>query len=534
MNSTTRLLALSAAMTLAGCSTIDPYQRSAGIDGDLVALKAVPLAGGLGDALVEVNGQRLEWFGTLSAHARVSNLSSLAVYGLTAWGLYQGLKPGFVSDGVASESTRRNLAKAGIGAGLGYSVGNLFLNDKHDEVYVEGFKTLTCLMARTRPYLLTQGQLDDLARQADDLEQLVGQVDVETLHVNWVDGVRPNSRPQASTSSFALSRTIQALKQSRQTLERARMLVSRVETAGFQLRRQNDLVVASVSEELRRHNKGIAKPDEFLASLQAITGRFQAIAPVDTDDHDEPDGESKDKPKSGDADESASKAAAAAATPTEKAASSAASTEKALETLQKTVEQLRAIVIEPALKKDEAYQVLKKRTEVLETHLKKAEAEIKQLAKPAVPATVASATVGADALGRLAMSTAWLYAQRRKVNQYLINHNDLASRVKSIPECRAGGRSTMVLMPAEDKTVSPGSYRFMVSGVKGVPVVSLDGNAGAAPEGRKTLSVSIEGGMIAIDVLITDKASGALRLLVHDPATRALEDVVMTVVPKKP
>ena len=138
-----RWFAVAAALSLSACSTVNPYQRQPELDSDLPGLAGAAMAGSLGDALRDINAQRLAWFEALSDHARVANAASLSVYGITAWGLYQGLKPNFVTGGVASESTRANLAKAGIGAGLAYSIGNLFINDKHDEAYVEGFRALT-------------------------------------------------------------------------------------------------------------------------------------------------------------------------------------------------------------------------------------------------------------------------------------------------------------------------------------------------------------------------------------------------------
>lgn len=539
-----RLVALVAVVVVSGCSTVNPYQREDGLDKDLKDLRDKAYAGGLGDALFDLNGQRLAWFESLSTHAKVANSASLLVYGATAWGLYQGLKPGFVADGVASESTRANLAKAGIGAGLAYSIGNLFLNDKHDEAYVEGFKALTCLMARARPYLLTKDDLVDLRAQAATLEGAIQKADEAALRLRWGLGVQPAKGAKASRTAAALSATESALRQSRQTLERARMLISRVETVGFQLRRQGDLLVASVSDELRRNNKGVASPEEFLTKLQGVTGRFQAIAPVDSAD-DGSDDDAKDNAKdvtpaadtAGSNDAAAGSGAAAAvaaAAPADKVAAAATATDKALAALAAQLEALKSAVLKPEARKDQAFKQLDEQTQKLKKQLDAAEADIRKLKQAPPAAKPVAVEADEPARAKLADDAAGLYAQRRKVNQYLVNHNDLANRVKNIPECRAGGRPAMVLLPSDDRSVAPGSYRFVISGAKGVPLVSVDGDAGTPPAGQRTVVVSIEGGTVLVDLLVAANApAGALRLLVHDPVSRATEDVVLTVLPAR-
>ena len=171
-----------ALVAFAGCSAFNPYQRSDRLDKDLRAPQAAAsapqaatsapasaasaallriaaatraaeaapdaLLGDLPQALDAVTDQRNEWFGALSSHARTLNGASLALLALTGWGLYEGLKPGFVEGGTATAASRRHVAKAAIGAGGAYSIGNLFLNTKHDEAYIEGYKALTCLIVR--------------------------------------------------------------------------------------------------------------------------------------------------------------------------------------------------------------------------------------------------------------------------------------------------------------------------------------------------------------------------------------------------
>jgi hypothetical protein len=577
MNAIKQVMAVCSVATLAGCSAINPYQRSAALDRDLVLVDKdgsasckepqrrcdTPYGAGLGQALEDVNDQRLEWFGALSSHARTANLSSLAVYGLTAWGLYQGLKPGFTG-GAADSGTKRKLAMAGIGAGSAYAVGNFFLNDKHDEAYVEGIKSLTCQMVRARPYLLSEAKYKELDGAVKDasikgiepanlaigadsfggpmgtamgssmtLSDQMEALDALTLHLRSTSGVKPKF--SGNRAEHALAEADRALKLSRRTLISTRALKSRIDSLSHDLRRRGDLVVAAVSDELRRSSKGIAEPGKFLTDLRNVTGQFQAIPAVKEDDP-AADPAATEGSGSGAADDGADKAAGPEAKVVKQATVAAEDAHKDVVALAAKLDTLIDAQRDAKLMKD--VQVKKLNNDLQKTkkefvakseEARKLDKKVEDLKAQLKEAGKSPITAKDHAL--LAAATARLYATRRDVNQFLVNHEDLAKRFKSIPECRGGPVSAMVLLPSEDMMVARGgNYRFQVSGAQGVPVASLQGNPGARKDGRPNMLVSIEGGVVVIDITIADDApAGTLRLMVHDAATRAVEDVTLTI-----
>lgn len=530
-----KLSTIFAAVFLTGCSTINPYQRSEALDSDLITKEGTPgtqvtsYAQNLGPALRDLHLQRVEWFDSLSSHARTAHLSSLAVYSLSAWGLYQGLKPGFVKDGVASEATRRNVAKAGIGAGSAYAVGNLFLNPKHDETYVEGFKALSCLMARARPYLLSPQAYEQLVSSTSltptytatlepSLSDRIRHLDTVVLRLRFQHGIPRNDR--TTFEGRALQEAEQALRQARKTLLSGEQLRARIDSAAFQLRRQGDLIVAAVSEELRRNNVGIVEPELLLANLKAVTGRFQAIAPVPESGEPGEAQEESDAPAP----------VAGAATPGTPAAKTLdpavaqqfAEVNKRLEALIKSNPNAeRALASE---QKAAAKNAQQRDRELTELRKKNAEQDRAIAALSRVPRLADTEFV------EVVEQTALLYAARRVVNQFLVNHYDMAGRVRNIPECRGGGAS-LAVFPADDRTVQRGSsYRFQISGAKGVPAVSLQGNPGTPPDNQRSLAVSLEGTVVIVDLHIGSNApAGELRLLISDAVGRGSEEIVLSV-----
>lgn len=553
---TTLATLIAASLLLSACSTINPYQRSAALDNDLTKPKPLApgelppevdltaYAEGLDDALRDLNSQRLEWFDSLSSHARTAALSSLTTYAFTAWGLYQGLKPGFIDNGVATESTRRNVAKAGIGAGSSYAIGNMFLNGKHDETYVGGFKALSCLMARARPYLLKESEYRQLsyaaklrdmdspaphhlalAKQRDaSMAQRIVELDRLVLRLRF-----EHSLLRSDGKTFegrVLNEAEHALLQARKTLQSSQQLRGRIATASFQLRRQGDLIVAAVSEELRRNNAGLVAPEQFLKNLMAVTGKFQAVPPV-------PDAEGEEKQPIDNGEEptgeaGATSGASAAATTTE--AKLPAAVVQQVAEINKRLDAL-LVAVDP-----KAAQALAKKAERAAEARAASDKKIAALrgenkAQQVVIDEMRRARRGDGAFEMVAQQTADLYALRRVVNQFLVNHYDAAQRVRSIPECRAGAAASITVSPSDDREVQRGgNYRFQIVGAKGVPSVSLQGDAGTAPDKQRSLLVTVEGATVLVDVIIgSDAPAGELHLMINDAAGQATEEIVLTV-----
>jgi hypothetical protein len=558
---------LVAMAALAGCSAFNPYQRSARLDNDLRAphaaasaplnaasapasssaaawlridaatraANAAPdaLTGDLPQALDAVTDQRNEWFGALSSHARTLNGASLALLALTGWGLYEGLKPGFVESGTASAASRRHVAKAAIGAGGAYSLGTLFLNTEHDEAYISGYKALTCLIVRARPYALTTVQWRDLALALHDLEHKVLALDKTALEMRVVQGVNPKATPPDPRGPVLL-RAESALRIGRLTLERGHRLLGESATAGTQLRRQSELVVTAVSEELRRNNRELSSPEQLLAGLQSAVGKFKPIEPVDRTDEEKKEENAADKPPNTDGDDKTPGGASAAAKPAAQTSPAAAATQGDLARLNadvaKQLEDIKAAVLDPKAARQamSAAAIAAKQRTALLAQVKKLEKELDQVKRAKAPAP----TVLDDGKKKeVSDGLAGMFQARRHVNAALVTHDEAARKVRQVAECRGGPASALVILPSEDKAAERGKrYEFRVSGAKGQPVVSLDGDAGKAGDGAKSLLVTLEGSVVVAVVTVgADAPEGKLRLIVHDPATRGTEDVVLSV-----
>lgn len=540
MSSSFRLTSLCVALSLAGCSSFNPYQRTTVTDEDVVmppraAASASMVrnegppatddgtgrpgrfAGGLQEALAAANSQRVEYFDSLASHTRTSNITTSLVYAFTAWGLYHGIKAGASSDS-------NLIAKAGIGAGASYSVGTFFLNDKHDTAYIAGFKALTCVMLRQRPYLLTAGnagsdwnQLQDATRKLDEQVKIL---DAAVLKVQYEDGLRKNAD---TASARTVSAAIGALRRGRETLDRGHRFEQTVATSGFQLRRQTDLIVATISEEIRLNNKGIAEPGKLLADLQDITGKFQAIQPVpraDTDTADVP---------ADSVTETSGATPKATPTPPPGAASAPITPADTMAPVMKALADIKEAILDPAKAKEKlkdqdgkakAIQDIQKKLDASQAEVKKLEAE-----KAKVTAEVIK---GTDRIV-LMKQVADMYAARRVVNQYLSNQAQLGRAVRNVPECRPGGGSQLNIVPSDDMTVEQGkAYEFRITGAKGIPVVTLDGTLGTTAAEPLTVTLK-DGAVVARFKLGTDAPAGTLHLVVQDGGSRASEDVLLTV-----
>lgn len=550
----TRLTALCIALSFAGCSSFNPYQRSRATDNDvIVGLKADELAraglfvGGLHEALDAANAQRVEYFESLSAHARGANVATALVFAFTGWGLYQGLKPGTSGDS-------RLLAKAGVGAGTTYAVGNYFLNEKHDEAYIEGFKALTCAMLRSQPLMLgtapalpatpwaaasapasaasapsLASQEQQLRAAVENLRSQVNTLDTEVLKHRYMNDIDPSARNK-NLAQRTLAAARSAQRDGRKTLVNAERLLNAIEQSGFQLRRQVDLIVASVSEELRRNNKGVGDPAKLLTELKSVSSGFQAIPPAPrTEDDDASD----DKPATGAGGTNGDTPAAASSTaetaakaPGDAAKSNAVAT--ALADLSKAVESLKAEVRDPKLAKAGATADAKKQADERIRRLKGEITQLDAALKKAKDDANPRNTLADKVRGDLAAQIATLYAVRRPVNQFLANHYDIHRRVRGIPECRVGGSESFTLVPNEDTAAARGgTYTFRIAGAKGLPSVSLDGDLGSIE--AQALAVTVEGGVVVARFTVGKNApEGVLRLVVIDPATKAHEDVALT------
>ena len=347
----------------------------------------------------------------------------------------------------------------------------------------------------------------------------------------------PKAKPPDPRASVLLQAE-SALRIGRLTLERGHRLLGESATAGTQLRRQSELVVAAIAEDLRRENRELSSPEQLLAGLQGAVGKFKSIEPVDrTEEEKKEEDPTQPPPETGDTMTNGTSAADKAVAT---ASATVAATQRDLALLNadvaKQLQDVKAAVLDPKAARQamSASAVAAKQRTALLAQVKKLRKDLDQAkrAKSPAPSPLDDAKRKAVSDGLAALFTA-----RRHVNAALVTHDEAARKVRQVSECRGGPASAMVILPSEDKAVERGKrYEFRVSGAKGQPVVSLDGDAGKAADGAKSLLVTLEGSVVVATVAVgEDAAAGKLRLIVHDPATRATEDVTLTVpaLPKK-
>jgi hypothetical protein len=276
----------------------------------------------------------------------------------------------------------------------------------------------------------------------------------------------------------------------------------------------------------------------LLAGLQSAVGKFKPIEPVDrTEEEKKEEGDNKDGQPSDSGDGVKPSGGAPAAV--KAAAQTAAATQRDLALLNadvtKQLQDLKVAMLDPkAARQAMSAASAAKQSSALLAQVKKLQKDLDQSKRAKA---VAPLSLDDKRKQEVSDGLAALFEARRYVNAALVTHDEAARKVRQVSECRGGPASAMVILPAEDKAVERGKrYEFRVGGAKGQPVVSLDGDAGQPGDGAKSLLVTLEGSVVVAAVTVgADAPEGKLRLIVHDPATRATEDVVLSVpgLPKK-
>lgn len=523
-----RCVAAALALVIAGCSSIDPYQRSKRADlpinqlgyEEVTLANARPLAGNLQGALGALKDQRREWYESLSAQARVRTMTQLSLLGVTALALYGGLKSGVTSD---REKTR--LAAAGAVGFTAYSASNWFVNPNQEKAYVEGVLGLTCAMLTIEPLRLDVESFDRMWAEQYRLTRAINKLDAELLRAQAVlRYARDSELPQAYVRREAAS----ALWRARKTLASSEQLYSQLGNSGVILMREGDLVFTRVAAHINAANKTVSSPDELVTQATGIIGKFRAVKIDAANESTQGDSEGAGRPaadtsgKKSDGD--AGSAGKDEETPAEEPATAPAATTKKAQLLA----QLAAIQKKES---DEAAAQVRKNLKASQTALKQANAA------NAVAATAANKRVidACKAAGRrdcnpleadviadsLAASTAEIYAARRPLSNRLLTFNDARKAAARNPGC-SGGSSAMSVSPAEDAKVKPGQrYLITVNGVAKPPMASVKGPA--------TLEVLVSGpNQYTVRVMVKADAKGTVDVSISDQGL-VTEEIQLTV-----
>lgn len=523
-----RCVAVGLVLAIAGCSSIDPYQRSKRADvpinqlgyEEVTLANARPLAGNLQGALGALKDQRREWFDSLSAQARVRTMTQLGLLGVTAAALYGGLKSGVTSD---REKTR--LAMAGAVGFTAYSASNWFVNPNQEKAYVEGVLGLTCAMLTIEPLRLEVESFDRMWAEQYRLTQAINRLDAQLLRAQAVlRYARDSELPQAHVRREAAS----ALWRARKTLASSEQLYSQLGNSGVILMREGDLVFARVAAHINAANKTVSSPDELVTQATGIIGKFRAVKIDAASESTQGDSEGAGRPAADAAGKKSDGETGADSKDEETLAEEPAGAPTATTKKAKLLAQLAAI------QKKESEDASAR----AQKNLKESQAALKRAkAAEAVAATAATRKVidACKAAGRrdcgpleadviavsLAAGTAEIYAARRPLSNRLLTFNDARKAAARNPGC-AGGSSAMTVSPVEDAKVKPGQrYLITVNGVAKPPMASVKGAA--------TLEVLVSGpNQYTVRVMVKADAKGTVDVSISDQGL-ATEEIQLTV-----
>lgn len=494
------------ASTLPACTSFNPYQQSRRIASDLAhpdADKLPALAGGLSSAMGDVNHQRAKWFAALGSQSRARATTAAALIGLGTAGIVGGLRAG-----VASEPVRRNLALAGGLSAGAYSSFNFFTNEAHEKAYLDGFSRLTCSIAEMRPVMIKETQFQkEIPDEISKLNAAYTTLDEEIAQFN---AQYPVDRHAKTPAGRTLDAALDAAYVGRGTQRGTSAWLNNVESAGFMLRREAELIVARTSI-LIQANQNKIDPKALVGDISSITKAYRDIK-IETEDV-----KGSTPTKSSPADDAAKQPAPPAATASSVKPTSSASTGTPSDTAAKASTPVKdadtATLLEAALKRLQTENT---------ASVAAAKASAKEAATAASEAKLfanqsAGYCTGIDAAGngcsdrlqasltKLATATSELYAARRPLSNRLANFNAMRKAVRELPGC--GGNSLMSLSPNGDATIESGKpYEISIHNPEGMPALNVTGPA----KGEIVLHGSL------FVARITPTGSGIIKVTVTD------------------
>lgn len=502
-----RCVAAGLAVAITGCSSTNPYQRSARVDRPISQLgreevryaHAERLAGNLHGALGVLKDQRREWYDSLSTQARVRAVTQLGLLGVTAAALYSGLK-----SGVTSDNDKKRQALAGAVGFAAYSGSTWFVNPAQEQAYVEGIRELTCAMMNIEPLRVSAVQFSLMKQEREGLAEAINKLDKSLLQAEATERYGRDSKlAWAQVRVEARS----ALVRARKTLASSEQLADQLNNSGVTLMREGDLVFARVAARINAASKPITSPDAMASQAAGIIGSFRSVKiDVPSESNGGGGGGAGTPPTTSDAGDSGGAAGKQTKTTTTAAASKSLGSASMQELLAQVA----------ALQKQQTDAAVK---EAQRTREDKLEAEAKGKKPKADEAATAR---------RLAGETADLYAARRPLSNRLLSFAEQRKSVERNGSC-VGGVSAMSISPADDAKVAPGeAHEITVSGVTATPQVSVKGSASfeiLVGPGVNQYVVRIKVAADAkgtVDVTISDRglATEEVQLTVGTPAAK--------------
>lgn len=530
----TTLALLAAGLLVSGCS-INPYVREAGMQHSLPTPQVNPIfAGDLEQAIQDVDQQRIAYYRHLSSRTVERNLLSGGLIALSAGALYLGVT-GKVGEG------QRAIANLGALAGGAYALGNYSNSPDTELAYLNAANDLTCLILRTRPWLVKE----------DDNQKFNNSIVALLEKTNALDALFQNQIARSNAPSDFLKEqhfVRQMLYNARVTLRKASNFKGFVESAGFQLRQEAVLASNVANFEILRIQPVMANPSTVMVGLRNTHKIFNDIKPVDVSpaDAQNPKPDAQFEPNPGEsAKPPVGAASGAAAPPSKSAAGAPASPETpspASSDAGKQADMLSAKVVALQALLNDQQQRNETQAGKTQVEIKKLTAELHDLNK--MVATLKPEQVAAQKLildkeksaEAIALATALsdLMAAMRPVNAPLTRAYSLRPYVKGIPECQPRNAQLFEFaFDANEVTLNPGqSFDVAVKGGVGVPHIWLSGAISEAKDGMPTFTTSIDGGIARAKLtLLSTTPPGEMHIMAVDGSGKQRDDIKVIVVP---
>lgn len=258
--------ALASACT--ACAIMNPYvypKDKAYPDSVLLArMPTQQFAGNIGPAITYADQWRFTYVRAASQHATMRNVSAVALIPLSATALFYGI----TDHGSSDRITRLALGGASI-----YGANQFLTSNPRQELYLQGAHALTCAIAASRPFIVTDTWLDSLRTESDTL----------TVALSDLDRARVNLQTQISASTLdptskALSAAREVEAKAAQASAEARALLSRSEIARMEISRSGQTLMNTVRAITDFVDSQIASTQPDLESLRTLVGGLGDVA----------------------------------------------------------------------------------------------------------------------------------------------------------------------------------------------------------------------------------------------------------------
>lgn len=517
-------VAVITSLFVSGC-TLTPYVRTDGLEASLPTIKSSRFAGDLEAAIHDVDAQRREYMKKLEERTRNRNLLSGALIVLSAGALYRGIT-------ADAGSASRSVANLGVAAGGAYALGSYSDSPNTELAYIRAGNDLTCLVLRTRPWLMT----------SDDHRAFYWKIHALQHRIDQLDAMHQKQFAQSDDRKAFLKDTgfhQKTLRDARLTLRKASNLMGYIDSAGFQLRQEAQLVSNTANFEIHRLQPALATPSTLVVAMRTTSQAFRDIKPLDVPDaddqkkiedlEDETD-KTQDKPAKGAGTTgSSSPPAPAGVTSTSDLAKAAGELIKQIAAIESDLAAHKKAIKKETAKSRDDMRGMRKQIASLQTQLKNHQASPAHV--PSGEAVVAKLDDRANAV-ELAQALSNLFSAMRPVNAVLSKTYSLKSYVRDVPECRSpNAQPFKFTLDAGEVELNPGqTFEVGVVGGIGIPQIWISGAIGNGQDGMPKFTTLIEGGMARARLtLFPSTPAGEISILAVDGSGKQFDEIKVIV-----